>query len=457
MHQLTAGIMQDNQSAARSGGTTRRLVLTMGDLVVGQRMMRRLSFLEKAQWLDRKALHQKRDESVRHLVTTAYREVPFYQRLFQRAGVRPSDVRTATDLARLPVITKDDFRDSDIPITRATGQRTHDACSSGSTGRPFCIKEDARTAGWRRASFLLAAEWSGWVVGERQLQLGMALPRRPIGLIKDRLFKTHYASAYDLSDPALDAHLEVVEALSIRHLWGYPGALYLLAQRAAKVGWNTRMKGIMTWGDNLYTSHRSVIETVFGTPVLDAYGCAEGVQIAAQCRASRYHLHSLDVVVEYVDDDGRPICDKAANLLITRLHPGPTPLIRYQIGDLGTRGENPACECGRGFDVMESIQGRAADIITTPSGNRLIVHFFTGILEHFPEVDTFQVVQSTPSEIELRIVPRVGFSSATAERIRDAIEQRGASDLNVDVSLVETIPLTAGGKRRFVLSRLEQG
>ncbi len=43
---------------------------------------------------------------------------------------------------------------------------------------------------------------------------------------------------------------------------------------------------------------------------------------------------------------------------------------------------------------MQSIQGRSADIVTTPSGNRLIVHFFTGVLEHFSEVDSFQVVQS---------------------------------------------------------------
>jgi phenylacetate-CoA ligase len=424
----------------------------MGDLVVGQRMMRRLSYLEEAQWLEREVLHQRRDESVRQLVATAYREVPFYQRLFQGAGVKPSDVRTARDLVRLPMVTKDDLRDSVVPITRTTGQRTHAACSSGSTGRPFCIQEDAYTAGWHRASFLLAAEWSGWAVGERLLQLGMTLPRGPTKLIKDRLFRTHYASAYDLSDPALDAHLEVVGALGIRHLWGYPGALYLLAKRAAAAGWNTPMKGIMNWGDTLYQSHRSTIETVFGAPVFDVYGCAEGAQIAAQCGASRYHQHSLDVIVEYVDDDGYPIGDKAANLLITRLHPGATPLIRYRIGDLGTHGGDAPCDCGRGFDVMESIQGRAADIITTPSGNRLIVHFFTGILEHFPEVDTFQVVQSTEDEIELRIVPRAEFPPATAERIRDAIERRGASDLHVEVSLVETIPLTPGGKRRFVLS-----
>jgi phenylacetate-CoA ligase len=105
---------------------------------------------------------------------------------------------------------------------------------------------------------------------------------------------------------------------------------------------------------------------------------------------------------------------------------------------------------------MESIQGRDTDVVVTPSGNRLIVHFFTGILNHFPEVESFQVVQETPGQILVRVVPAVGFSEETPPRIVAALRARGA-DLEIEVEPVQEIPVAPSGKRRFVISRLGAG
>src|SRR5262249_20047680 len=121
-------------------------------------------------------------------------------------------------------------------------------------------------------------------------------------------------------------------------------------------------------------------------------------------------------------------------------------------GDVGLNGGR-ACKCGRGYDLMESIQGRDTDIITTPSGKRLIVHFFTGVLEHFPEIESFQVVQEARDAILLRIVPASLFSKESAGRVISSLKARGASDISIDIELVKEIPLTLAGKRRFVISR----
>jgi phenylacetate-CoA ligase len=138
------------------------------------------------------------------------------------------------------------------------------------------------------------------------------------------------------------------------------------------------------------------------------------------------------------------------------------PLIRYAIGDVGAADPSSgrACPCGRGFDRMGSIQGRDTDIVVTPSGNRLIVHFFTGLLEHFQEIDTFQVVQEEPSAILLRVVPAVGFDrfheGGCAERIVQTLRAKGAGELNITVEPVPEIPLPPTGKRRFVISKIAQ-
>jgi len=130
------------------------------------------------------------------------------------------------------------------------------------------------------------------------------------------------------------------------------------------------------------------------------------------------------------------------------------PLIRYQVGDVGIKEGTGSCECGRGYDVMGSIQGRDTDIVITPSGNRLIVHFFTGVLEHFPEVDSFQVVQEELGSIVLRLMPAKGFSKEAAARIVSNLQEKGASDIVIKIEVVTEIPLPPSRKRRFVVSNV---
>ena len=433
-------------------------LLAAGDRLIGQRMVSRLRFLRQAQWWDADRLETRRREYLAKLVRIAYAEVPFYRALFNEAGVRPEDIRTPADLARIPPATKAALRAGYPRQTiRPTGQRTYESCSSGSTGANFCVREDPETAGWHRASFLLAMEWSGWRLGEPHLQTGMTLKRGPVKGIKDRLLRCSYVSAFDLSDEALDRALEILDGKRIEHLRGYPGSLYYLARRAVEKGWNRPLRGIVTWGDSLYSHYRETIERAFGARVLDTYGIGEGMQVAAQCEErGLYHLHALDVIVECVDGEGLPVPPgQTGHLLLTRLHAGPMPLIRYRVGDLGVL-TTKTCPCGRGFAAiagMESIQGRDTDVVVTPSGNRLIVHFFTGILNHFPEIESFQVVQEDPALILVRVVPDAGYSEETPPRIVAALQKKGA-DLEIEVDTVDEIPAAQSGKRRFVISRV---
>lgn len=445
---------------AKSGSWTwvlRMLVLPLGDYVFGQRLMRRLSFLEQAQWWDPERIAANRRKALSALIELAYREVPFYRDLLDRAGVDPRAVSALEELRQIPVVTKGMLR-ARYPAgtTRPTGQRTFEVCSSGSTGENFFVREDMETAGWYRASFLLALEWSGWRIGVPHLQTGMTLERSPDRRWKDRLLRCHYVSAYDLRDVHLDRCLELIEKHRLEHVWGYPGSLYYLARRAAERGWNRPLRSAVTWGDMLHPHYRRAIETAFRAPVFDTYGCGEGFQIAAQCgTGSTYHVHSLDVIVEYLDEQGRPVPPgQPGDIVVTRLHPGPMPLIRYAVGDIGVAVAGRRCSCGRGFEVMEGIEGRSGDVVVTPSGNRLIVHYFTGVLEHFSDVENFQVLQEERDRLVVRIVPGAGFSSETARRVRDRLRTQGLTDMAIDVEVISEIPVPKSNKHRFVLSRV---
>jgi len=437
----------------------RNVVLPAGDLALGHPMMRRLKMLEQAQWMDWERLQRERDRLVADTVMAAYAEVPFYRDHLDKARIRPTSIRSADDLRRIPMVTKDMLR-AGYPdrVTRRTGFRVTEKKTSGSTGQNFIALEDTFTSGWYRASFMLALRWAGWQYGMPHLQTGVVPDRKLIKSLKDKLLGCYYVPVTDLSDATLDRHLAEIENASIEHIWGYPGSLYHLARRAQYQGWNTPMASLVTWGDNLYPWYRTTIEEVFKRKVHDTYGCGEGMHIAAQCgHGHNYHIHTLDVVVHYEDEKGEPVAQgEPGRLVVTRLLAGAMPFIRYQIGDVGVAGPQEPCPCGRGFERMESIQGRETDIVITPEGNRLVVHLFNMVLEHIPEVGEFQVIQEEPDTIRLVIVPALPIGSNVRTRIISELHANGARGLRIEIELVDRIPLTAGGKRRYVVSTLDQ-
>ena len=419
-------------------------------------MMKRLRYLEQAQWWPRSKIEGERSRLLANVVATAFNEVPFYRELFDAAGANPASIGEPDHLRRIPVVTKELLRKA-YPgkCCRLTARPTYETCTSGSTGSNFRVLEDYETAGWYRATFLLSLQWAGWKMGERHLQVGMTTKRNLERRLKDACMACEYLAGFDLRDDALDHCLAILDRKRIQHLWGYPGSMFCIARRAQQRGWNTPLKSAVTWGDQLHAPYRRLIESVFKVKVTDTYGCGEGMQIAAQCgHGPHYHLHELDVVVELLDDSGNPVpSGTPGRIVLTRLHPGPMPFIRYDVGDTGVL-TNDTCECGRSFKLLKSIQGRTADYVLARSGNRLIVHFFTGILEHFKEIESFQVRQDRPGIMRLCIVPAAGYGPDVEREIRRRLQDHGA-DLEILIEVVAAIPLTPGGKRRFIIRTVE--
>jgi phenylacetate-CoA ligase len=414
--------------------------------------MARFRYLDAAQWWPPERVLAARDAMLTNVVRTAAAEVDLYRDLYAGAGIDANDVRNAGDLSALPIVAKADLR-AGYPdrTTRPTGQRTYDECTSGSTGEPLCVKEDSATAGWYRASFLQILSWAGWSLGQRHLQLGVNPLRQRGRAMKDRVLRCSYVSIFQLGRGGLDRALGQLVNRHIRYVFGYPMDVQRLARRSLELGWSVSLDGVVTWGDPLGASGRTAIEETFGCRVLDAYGLAEGLWIASQCpRRDLYHVHSLDAVLELVDDVGRPVeAGTAGHVVVTRLHAGPSPLIRYRTGDLAVR-TTASCGCGRGYETISSIVGRTVDTLVTPSGKRLIVEFFSGMFDDHPDISAFQAAKTHADRLELRIVLRDHRRIATVDEVARRIKEQ-VPDMSVEIRIVDQVPLTRAGKRRFVI------
>ena len=67
---------------------------------------------EKYECMSRKDLEEVQLSRLKATVETVYERVPFYKKSFDKSGVKPGDIKSLSDLAKLPFITKSDLRES---------------------------------------------------------------------------------------------------------------------------------------------------------------------------------------------------------------------------------------------------------------------------------------------------------------------------------------------------------
>jgi len=164
------------------------------------------------------------------------------------------------------------------------------------------------------------------------------------------------------------------------------------------------------------------------------------------------HLLTPQTYIEILDKDGNEVkAGEIGYVVATRLDAFSFPLIRFYLGDLAIKkNENEKCNCGKHFPMLEKVIGRDTDIVHTPSGKALIVHFFTGIMEHFGQIKQFKVVQRNKNEIEIEYIPDENFELALLEKISETMFGKANERFNIKYLKVNTIAATASGKPQII-------
>ena len=145
-------------------------------------------------------------------------------------------------------------------------------------------------------------------------------------------------------------------------------------------------------------------------------------------------------------------------MLLTNLANRVQPIIRYDLGDSVLVHAEP-CACGSPLPAME-VEGRHDDVLSmaAPDGRivRLLPLALTTVVEDAAQVSRFQIVQTAPDRMLLRLD---GRDAADRQRIWHAVETAlrgylaGQSLPNVRVGLDTRRPLAdrRSGKLREVI------
>ena len=90
-------------------------------------------------------------------------------------------------------------------------------------------------------------------------------------------------------------------------------------------------------------------------------------------------------------------------ILTTNLWNYALPFIRYTVKDSIIATDKNYFNKDGAFSATK-ILGRDVDILTTPAGKKLIVHFFTGFFAGIKEIKQYQLAHTSFDKMELRLI-----------------------------------------------------
>jgi phenylacetate-CoA ligase len=213
-------------------------------------------------------------------------------------------------------------------------------------------------------------------------------------------------------------------------------------------------RAIVYSSDGVRDSVRRAIRHDLGIPLFSWYQAVEAFKIAFECEEhAGLHVHVDISPVRLVDEDGRDVPDgEPGEVVVSNLVNRATVLLNYRLGDIAAR-LSPPCPCGRTLPRITLPQGRTDDCVVLPSGRVLHPMAVRDLLFNEDAVLAFQIRQTALDRIEVALVL---CPSCAPAGLRRRLEQRFAQRLRreaiVTFRFVESIPLTAGGKCRAVIS-----
>jgi len=410
------------------------------------------------------ALQLRRLKSVAEKV---YKNVPFYQKKFQEAGVAPEDIKSLADISRLPTTRKQDLRDNYpfglFAVPREEVVRVH--ASSGTTGKPTVVGYTAKDI--ETWSDLMARDFV--MVGVEKKDIFQNAVN--YGFFTGGL-GVHYgiermgAMAVPSGVGNTERQLEIMMDFGVTVLHCTPSYALYLAETAKARGVVEKLNlrigcfGAEPWSDE----SRRELEEALNIKAYDSYGLSEmmGPGVAFECQEQDgLHIWEDHFLIEILDKNEQPCAPgEPGELVITSLTKEAMPLIRYHTGDV-TYIMEESCPCGRTSRKLHRFLGRADDMLIV-RGINVFPSQIEDVLVGIPEIGSyFQVVVDRKKhgldeisiQVELKDEAFTGELSDLA-RIQKKTEERLKSVLNVrsKIELVEkgSIPRTAGKSKKVV-------
>lgn len=420
--------------------------------------------------MPRKDLEKLQLERLQAKVRVVYDKVPFYRQAFKEKGVTPDDIQTLSDLTKLPLTSKLDFRDNYpfglMAVPHDQVVRIHS--SSGTTGKPIIApytQGDIDT--WSEIMARTLAAGGATKDDVIQNAYGYGLFTGGLGF--------HYgaerlgASVIPTSGGNTKRQILLLQDLETTVITCTPSYALILDETAKDMGVDLRdtklrlgFMGAEPWSEQM----RGDIEERLGILAINIYGLTEiigpgvSVECPYKCGMHMAEDHFLVEVINPETGEQLPYGEEG-ELIITTLTKEAQPVIRFRTKDIVSLNPEP-CDCGRTLVRMSRVTGRSDDMLIVrgvnvfPSQIESVLLAIEGVEPHYMiVVDRQHVFKSDELEIWVEVSEEV-FSDEMLkmEKLEQRLREEMDSVLGISahIKLVEpkTIARTEGKAKRVV-------
>jgi phenylacetate-CoA ligase len=414
-----------------------------------------------------RALQLKRIQTV---VTRAWQHVELFRNRMEERGLKPEDVRSPEEIAKLPFTLKSDLRDT-YPFGLFASPmkdvvRLH--VSSGTTGKPIVVaytKEDVEVwtsvmvrcfagCGLHQGDIIQNAYGYGLFTGG----LGAHYGAEALG-----------ATVVPTSGGNADRQIMLLKDFGVTAMCCTPTYFLHLISRAAELGVDMKdlplragVFGAEPWTESM----RKHIEKMSSIEAFDIYGLSEiiGPGVGCECRRHQgLHIFEDHFYPEIVDPaSGEPLPDGTeGELVLTTLSKHAMPMIRYRTRDI-TMILPGQCACGRTMRRIDRIGRRSDDMLIIRGVNVFPSQVESVLLQIEGTLPNYQIVLTREQgldqmEVLVEVTPhmfndKIGAMQGLQSRIQGALDH--VLGIRVRVSLVEANSLARSeGKAKRVTDR----
>jgi phenylacetate-CoA ligase len=406
-------------------------------------------------------------ERLRWTLRHAYDNVAAYRQKFDADGVHPEDCRRLEDLARFPLTTKQDLRESYpfgmFAVPREKIVRIH--ASSGTTGKPTVVGYTERDIDTWADVVARSIRASGGRPGMKvHVAYGYGLFTGGLG--------AHYGAeklgctVIPISGGMTERQVALITDFEPDIIMVTPSYMLAILDEFRAKGIDPRASSLKVgiFGAEPWTnSMRAEIEQAFDMDAVDIYGLSEviGPGVANECVETKDGLHVWEdhFYPEIIDpQSGRPLPDgERGELVFTSLTKEGMPVIRYRTRDLTRLLPGTA----RTMRRMEKITGRSDDMMIVrgvnifPTQVEELLLGSEGLSAHYQIVLTRE---GRLDEIEIMVEARPEHASADTRaaagaRLADLVKQRIGVSARCTVAEPGSIERSLGKAKRVIDKR----
>jgi phenylacetate-CoA ligase len=377
------------------------------------------------------------EQKLHELLAYINERSPFYRELFAKHDIDIRSVKILSDLALLPVTTKEDLQQRNNDFLCINPKEIIEYTStSGTLGSPVTIaltENDLQRLTTNEYNSFVCAEGTSadtyqlMLTLDRQFMAGIAyyLGLRKMG-----------AGIIRLGPGVPSLQLETILRLKPTAIVAVPSFILKLIKYANENGINlnqSTVKRAVCIGENIrntdfsYNMLGKKITEAWGIKLYSAYASTEMQTAFTECSEGKGgHLQPELMIVELLDENNHPVPpNTAGEVTITTLGVEGMPLLRYKTGDMCMYYDEP-CACGRSSLRLSPVIGRKKQMIKF-KGTTLYPPAMFDLLNEMEEVLDYVVdVYSNDigmDEVLLHLVP-MDDSKACDHRIRAYLQAR---------------------------------